>query len=340
MSQFQSDLVPLSASASDNYNYNQQAESDLAHPLSSTARQTQTNTVLESLIAGKLSPLTRKAYRYDARLFVSWLKEQELLLEGLGRSDLERYQVWLSERYTKNAAARKLVVMRRLLEEAVERGVLTHNPARQIKGFTADQETPHTALKAEQARQLLEVIDTQTLQGKRDYALVSLLLRTGIRRSECAALKLADLQEEQGHHIAILQHAKGNKRRKIKIPVDVWRVIEDYLRLRGIEMNTLGLSANQQALFIQFRRGDHPQTAGISPQVIARVVESACKKADLKLKLTPHGLRATFVTLALEGGAKLEQVQYAVGHADPRTTERYQKRKLNLDNNAVDFVRF
>jgi site-specific recombinase XerD len=44
--------------------------------------------------------------------------------------------------------------------------------------------------------------------------------------------------------------------------------------------------------------------------------------------------------LALENGAKLQQVQYAAGHANPRTTERYQKRKFNLDNNAVDYVRF
>jgi len=49
-------------------------------------------------------------------------------------------------------------------------------------------------------------------------------------------------------------------------------------------------------------------------------------------------LRASFVTLALEGGARLQQVQYAAGHADPRTTERYQKRKQNLQDNAVDYL--
>src|SRR5258708_21272556 len=59
----------------------------------------------------------------------------------------------------------------------------------------------------------------------------------------------------------------------------------------------------------------------------------------LSLPLTPHGLRATFITLALEHHAKLEQVQYAAGHRDPRTTERYQGRKLNLDDNAVDYVK-
>src|SRR4051812_7886105 len=77
---------------------------------------------LEGLVAGRLSPLTRKAYRHDAALFVNWLSGQDLRLSALTRSDVERYQVWLVERYTINAAARKLVVTRRLLEEAVERG--------------------------------------------------------------------------------------------------------------------------------------------------------------------------------------------------------------------------
>lgn len=89
-------------------------------------------------------------------------------------------------------------------------------------------------------------------------------------------------------------------------------------------------------LFIQFRKGDHPYERPISGQLVERVVEKYA--ALVGLKISPHALRATFVTLALEGGAKLQQVQYAVGHADPRTTERYQQRKLNLDSNAVDFV--
>lgn len=301
---------------------------------------TSLDSTLEGLVAGKLSPLTRKAYRYDARLFVQWLADQDLALSRLTRSDIERYQVWLIEHYAKNAAARKFVVARKFLEEAVERGLLSHNPARKVKGFSSDQETPHNALEVEEAKALLAAIDRSSRQGKRDYAIVSLLLRTGLRRSECAALRLGDLQQEQGHRIAILRHAKGDKRRKIKIPVDVWRVIEEYLLSIGLNPAELRGEQAEQSVFVQFRRGDHPQSQGISDQIIQRVVETACEKAGLNLKITPHALRATFVTLALSGGAKLEQVQYAVGHADPRTTERYQKRKINLDNNAVDFVRF
>lgn len=295
---------------------------------------------LQGLVAGKLSPLTRKAYQYDAQLFVNWLIDQNLALANLRRSDIEQYQTWLNEKYSKNAAARKFVVARKFLEEAVDRGIIPHNPAQKVRGFKADQETTHTALTHKQARRLLAAIETTTGQGKRDYAIIMLLLRTGIRRSECAALKLGDLGEEGGHHVATLQHSKGDKRRKIKIPVDVWRVIQEYLGATlypdGPE---IGEQDAEQPLFVQFRRGDHPQKEGVSDQTIQKIVEKACERAELKLKLTPHSLRATFVTLALEGGAKLEQVQYAVGHADPRTTERYQRRKLNLDHNAVDYVR-
>ncbi len=317
MSEYQAEIIPDTANA---------------HTNSALDR------VLEGLIGGKMSPLTRRAYQYDAALFVNWLHQQALGINQLTRSDIERYQVWLRTNYTKNAAARKLVVARRLLEEAVERGLILYNPARKVKGFALDQETPHTALDPDQARKLLAAIGTTTLQGKRDYAIVSLLMRTGLRRAECVALRLSDLGYEQGHHLAVIRQAKGDKRHKIKIPADVWRNLEEYLAALEVKLTELNQAEREQPVFVQFRKGDHPQTEAISGQVIQRVVETACQKANLGLKLTPHSLRATFVTLALEGGAKLEQVQYAVGHADPRTTERYQKRKLNLDNNAVDFI--
>ena len=292
---------------------------------------------LESLITKQLSPNTRQAYQQDAKQFRCWLSSQKLTLQTLTKSDCEQYRRYLADSFAKTSASHKLVVARKLLQEAVNRNLLATNPALNVPGYNNEdqQETPYVALDNKQGKLLLKMVDTTTAQGKRDLAILLLLLRTGLRRSECAALRLGDLLQEQGHYIAVIRHAKGDKRRKVKIPVDVMRTIEDYL-------SAVGRDRNQQSglttpVFVQFRRGDHPQLQAISPQVIERIVKGYAHKAGLTL--TPHGLRATFVTLALEGGAKLHQVQYAVGHADPRTTERYQARKLNLDDNAVDFVR-
>ena len=90
-------------------------------------------------------------------------------------------------------------------------------------------------------------------------------------------------------------------------------------------------------LFVRFRKGDRPTQLALSDDGIEGIVKD--RATAVGIHLTPHGLRASFITLTLEGGAKLQQVQYAAGHADPRTTERYQKRKINLDDNAVDYLR-
>lgn len=286
-------------------------------------------------LAGQLAPRSRAIYENDARHFSEWLAQLELTLVTATRSHLIQYRSYLAQNYAKSTAARMFSVARRLLNEAVKRGDLTHNPAADIKGFKAgDNETPHHALSEKEAKALLTAIDLNTKKGKRDYALILLLLWTGLRRSEAAELLMGDLKTEQGHHILMIQHGKGNKRRKVKVPVKLVRVIFAYLESAGRQDKP-----PTAPLFVGFNKGDHPEEKPISDKLIYRTVLAYARAAEID-SLSPHGLRASFVTLALEGGAKLQQVQYAVGHADPRTTERYQKRKINLDDNAVDYLKF
>ena len=75
----------------------------------------------------------------------------------------------------------------------------------------------------------------------------------------------------------------------------------------------------------------------ITDKLIERTVQAYGEK--IGIKLTPHDLRASFITLAIEGGATLLQAQYAAGHSDPRTTERYHTHKVILDDNAVDYIK-
>ena len=133
-----------------------------------------------------------------------------------------------------------------------------------------------------------------------------------------------------GHHVAIIEHGNGEKRRVVKLRVEVKRAIDDYLQ-------SLGAAGPDAPLFVSMRRGDHPTGQRLTDKAVELLVK---KYAPEGVELTPHGLRATFATIALEEGAALHQVQYALGHKDPRTTERYQKRKLNLDHNAVDYLNF
>lgn len=309
---------------------------------SELASQQVFSNVLKDL-AGQLMPRSQERYRRDAIYFRRWLEEQGESLETTTRSTVIAYREHLASKYANATAARMFTIARRLLEEAVQRGLLESNPANGIRGFKAEDNksaysntSPHSALSKEQAEMLLKGIDRSTIIGKRDYALLLLLIRTGLRRSEAATLTLEDLVMEQGFPVLIVRHGKGDKRRRVKLTADVAAAINLYLEAAGRQR----LVGTKAPLFIQFRKGDRPVEAAITDKLVFRVVKqhAARLQAEEGVQLSPHGLRATFVTLALEGGAKLQQVQYAVGHADPRTTERYQKRKLNLLDNAVDYL--
>ncbi len=283
-------------------------------------------------VAGQLAPSSRKTYTIDAKHFAHWLDNQGLSLNALNRDDLVAYRMHLAATYAQSTAARMWAVARRLLDEAMQRGLLANNPAEGIRGFkTGDDESPHRALKREEAKALLDSIDRSTALGKRDYALLMLLVRTGIRRTEAVALTIGDLVMEQGYHVAFIQHGKGNKRGLAKLPVEVRQAIDDYLEAAG-----RAHVAPDAPLFVSFRKGDHSQERSLHPNQVERIVKQRAKA--IGITMSPHGMRASFITLAFEGGADLALVQDGARHKDPRTTRRYQRRRDNLHKNAVDFV--
>jgi Site-specific recombinase XerD len=281
-------------------------------------------------IAGQLAPSSKLTYINDAKHFADWMKREAITPDSVSRSDMIAYRLHLAEStYAKATKQRMFSVACRLMNEQHLTGHLKDNVTQGIKGFKTDSdETTHIALSKAQAKDMLESIDKTTKQGKRDYALILMLMKTGLRRAELVSLNRADIKIMDGHHVAVVEHGKGDKRRVVKLRVDVYRALEDYLQARGQE---------GEALFVSFKRGDHPTICRMTTKAVEHLVK---KYAPAGTELTPHGLRATFATLALEAEASLHQVQYALGHADPRTTERYQRRKLNLDNNAVDVLNF
>ena len=281
-------------------------------------------------IAGQLAPSSKRVYLNDTKHFALWMQEHGIVPQEMTRSDMIAYRLHLAESsYAKTTKQRMFSVACRLMNEQYITGHVKEKVTESLKGFKTDSdETTHTALSKPQARDMLESIEKNTKQGKRDYALILMLVKTGVRRAELVALNRSDIKMMDGHHVAVIEHGKGDKRRIVKLRVDVFRALEDYLAARGSE---------GEALFVSFRRGDHPTSSRMTDKAVELLVK---KYAPAGTELTPHGLRATFATLALESEAQLHQVQYALGHADPRTTERYQRRKLNLDNNAVDVLNF
>jgi len=301
---------------------------------------------------------SRRVYLQDIQQFAAWLHDADRSIPALKYEDMLDYYVYLEttryakpdgslHKYSRATINRMFAVSSKVLQAHVRRDILAANPCKEVETKAGNDETTHTVLTKEQAAALLAAIDTSTIRGKMNYAMVSLMLRSGLRREECRNLNIGDIHMMMGHYVADIQEAKGGSRQQVKIAPDVWRRIKAYMD--ALQEKYPRHDAQLDApLFIAFRKGDHPTLRPdltgkkIEQRIDVKAIESLVKDLGVKIgvDITPHGLRATFITLAMENEATLEQTQYAARHKDPRTTERYRKRKFNLDNNAVDKLSF
>jgi integrase/recombinase XerD len=177
------------------------------------------------------SPHSRRTYRSGLEQFFAWWQETADQ-EPFGRALVQRYRSHLETRGCAQATInRQLAPVRKLADEAALTGLLPSAVAsdvRRVKGAKRLGVRTGNRLAREQAQQLLALPDRNSLSGKRDAALVSLLLGAGLRRGELAQLRIEVLQQRQGRWCLVDLEGKGKRIRTVPIPawtkeaVDAW----------------------------------------------------------------------------------------------------------------------
>lgn len=294
----------------------------------------------QALVSGQLSQNTSRAYAADIRAFLTFIGGEDKLSQVSKDMVVVYRNQLLADGYKPATINRKLSSVRQLFEEAVDRRLIEANPAARVKGLKQNSNySPTAGISRDEARQIIDSIDTTTLIGKRDYALWMLMLRTGLRRQEVASCRTSCLGDRDGYKVLTVV-GKGNKTRLTKLPIDVARAIDEWLCAADMQ-------DGDYPLFTEVRKVGRGKDAvysvtegkGLTGDGIWHVIRRRATQAGVTSNITPHSTRVCFITLALKGGAPLHKVQYAAGHADPRTTERYDREQNNLDDNAVDYVR-
>lgn len=167
------------------------------------------------------------------------------------------------------------------------------------------------ALEPQQLRALLGSCDRRTATGRRDYAIMLLLSRLGLRAGEVARLGLADIDWRAGE-IAIV--GKGNRAERLPLPVDVGVAIAGYLR------DGRPSTAEGRSVFVRVHAPHRALTTG----GVTMVVFDAAQRAGLG-KMHAHRLRHTAATAMLRAGAPLGEVGQVLRHRSPLTTAIYAK---------------
>jgi integrase len=183
-------------------------------------------------------------------------------------------------------------------------------------------------LTREQAESLISVPNPTTVKGKRDRALLAVLVGCGLRRREVATLAVEHIQLRDARWVIVDLVGKGGRVRTVPMPSWAKSAIDTWLAAAGIETGPIFRSINKSDL-----------VSGISmtARSIFQVVQTCGSRIGVP-KLAPHDLRRTFAKLAHKGRAALEQIQLSLGHASVTTTERYLGVRQDLTDAPCDHL--
>lgn len=283
-------------------------------------------------------PNTREAYLGDMKAWLNFCAQRALDPLLAGKADADLFGAWLQDPGAQPrplaaaSAARRMAAVSSWYRYLTACAVHDRNPFAAAERPTADRDYSATPWLSEaQARDLLAAacrrMGTHRL---RDIAIVRLLVQLGLRVSEVARLETGQLgYSEQQHTLTV--HGKGGKRVRRALPDSAAQALAAYLALRAHHEETEA-DALTGRVFVSANGNPIDRVA------IYRIVTRLARAAGIAVEVTPHGLRHTFATIATANGVELDELQDAMGHADPRTTRRYQRAARRLERDPAHTV--
>jgi site-specific recombinase XerD len=270
--------------------------------------------IAQAFLAG-YGPSTREAYARDLRAWGTFLESVSVDALNARRVHVDAFIRQSEEAGTAPATlARRLSALGGYYSYALDEGVIDRSPVTRVRRPRLSDESSRLGVDREGLRALLESAEQSSA---RDHALVCLLALNGLRISEALGADVADLGTQRGHRTLDLRR-KGGKRQTVALAPRTVAALEAMLG-----------NQTSRPLFITAtgRRLDR--------YAAQKIVARLAKQAGVRHRVSPHSLRHGFVTAALDAGVPLRDVQDAAGHADPRTTRRYDRGRHSLDRAAT-----
>lgn len=268
-----------------------------------------------------LAPHSRRVYKAHMLKWIEWAHGAPL-----DREHVQKYLLRLeSEGATAQVRNQALAALKKLALEAAELGWIDHAISTQIQKLKARRTLGIRTgrwLTLAQASALLASVDSTTLHGKRDAAVLALLLGCGLRRSEACSLDVAQLQYHDGRMLITNLVGKGGRVRTLQVPQWAQILIEKWvLEVLGVRL-------------LRSIKADGTIGQSLSPSAIRHIVMHYGSSISISA-LRPHDLRRSSAKLSRLGGAPLETIQRTLGHASIKTTEVYLS--TGEEANAGDF---
>jgi site-specific recombinase XerD len=285
--------------------------------------------ILSLVLDSVRSANSRRVYRQALLDFLAW--HTAVNGRSFTKAAVQEYRVELDSRgLSASSINLRLSAIRKLAAEAADNGLLPPGIAAgiaRVKGPSNSAVRLGYWLGHNQAEALIQLPDRTTTKGKRDCAMLALLIGCGLRRNELVTLTFEHVQQRDGRWVIADMVGKGGRTRTIPMPGWTKKVVNEWAATAKLTSGPVirGVS-----------KGDRITDRGVTAQAVFNIVKGY--GVDLRLPIAPHDLRRTFAKLAHKGHAPLEQIQLSLGHASILTTERYLGIRQNLLDAPCDHL--
>ena len=317
--------------------------------------------------AAARSEQTERAYRMAIGAFVAWLdatrgeiapadwrpfaektndgkravwtfRAPAAVLLLVNQAALDAWRDAIADDAAPNTVTARVFAVRTFLRVALRDSVLTQEQATNmglrpyVTRQARDEQPVGRRLSREEVRALRATVEPTTNKGKRDLAILDVMLFAALRRDEVCRLSPTNLVLDNGRRWIVIR-GKGQKTRRVKVHDALHATLIAWMDAAQIAWN------DSRPLFVSVAKGDKIGTQQIDSNAVARLVAEYAERAQIG-DVNPHDLRRTAARNAYDNGAGLVQVQMMLGHADPKTTARYIGADFDDSNTATDHIRY
>jgi integrase/recombinase XerD len=277
---------------------------------------------------------TRAAYAHAIGRFLDWCESNRLSLDTIEPVAIAAYIEQLMTIQSAPTVKQHLAAIKMLLDWLVVGQVLPFNPAASVRGPRHVVKKGKTlVLSAEQARQLLDSIDSTTLVGLRDRALIGAMVYSFARVSAVINMNVEDYWQN-GKRWWLRLHEKGGKHHEVPAHHSAEEYLDAYLHAAGIAGEA------KTPLF----RSAAGRTDLLTPRRMSRkdawhMIRRRARSASLPARTCCHTFRATGITAYLGNGGTIEKAQTIAAHESPRTTKLYDRTSDEITLDEIERIR-
>lgn len=274
-----------------------------------------------------ISSSSKITYKKQVGEFIKWLYKKSIT--NLSKEIILEYKEWLRDiKNLKPGTVSNYIVTLRIFFNWAESQNITPNISKGVKGCKRERGFKKDALNLKQVKKILSFVDDENISNLRDYAIVNLMIRTGLRVTEICNINTDDIIKKDNDTILYIKgKGRESKDEFVVLTEETLYPINNYLRNKSLDHK---FSTNN-ILFVSHSKNN--LGSRLTTRSISRIVKNKLIETKLSTpRLTAHSLRHTAITLSLLGGSSLQEAQALARHQNINTTLIYAHNISRLEN--------